>query len=328
MNKKTTTKRKKLSWKVIVIGVLITLGIVHYSYSSIKTSRKEAVTVVARVNGQPIYESELNRAIANDSFDSTANDMKQNRLHQLITQKILEQFLQKQGVKVREDLVDKEITKLEKTPPSMGCACCTYPDLNAYLAASGMTMDDLRTEIENSIGLNDYAKTSWKESHPNSSDVIKEIGEESKFIRKHYVKGWQVFFNTFQQEGDQQQIEKAAAQNAQKAWKRLQAGEAFEEVAKSMSEDMTSKQKGGYLGLIDGSTYGQEFQKELSILKPGTISKPVHSSFGYHIIKYERLTDADLAKFCESYLIEQETKKLNTEIMKSAKVDIIEGTKD
>jgi len=325
--KNKTTTRKKPSWKVIATVTIIALATVCYAYSSIKTSRKEAATVVARVNGQPIYESEVNRGIVSNSFDSTADDMKQNKLQQLVSQLALKQFLDKHNIKVNKKLVDKEIDNLEKNPPSKGCACCTYPDLNSFLEANGITIDDLRGEIEGNIGLNQYAKISWKQSHPTTKDVMKVIGEDSKFIRKNYIKGWQIFFNTFQQTGDQQQIEKTAAQNADKAWKRLQSGESFENVAKSMSEDMTSKHKGGYLGIIDGSTYGQEVQQAICSMVPGIISKPIHSSFGYHIIKYEPMTDADVVKFCESYLIDQEKKKLNTQIMKDAKVEIVQSTK-
>ena len=327
MIKNKTTTRKKPSWKVIATVTIIALATVCYAYSSIKTSRKEAATVVARVNGQPIYESEVNRGIVSNSFDSTADDMKQNKLQQLVSQLALKQFLDKHNIKVNKKLVDKEIDNLEKNPPSKGCACCTYPDLNSFLEANGITIDDLRGEIEGNIGLNQYAKISWKQSHPTTKDVMKVIGEDSKFIRKNYIKGWQIFFNTFQQTGDQQQIEKTAAQNADKAWKRLQSGESFENVAKSMSEDMTSKHKGGYLGIIDGSTYGQEVQQAICSMVPGIISKPIHSSFGYHIIKYEPMTDADVVKFCESYLIDQEKKKLNTQIMKDAKVEIVQSTK-
>jgi len=326
--KKKNIVRIKLSWKVKLACAVIAIASICYAYSSIKTSQKESVTVVARVNGQAIYESELNRGIVSDSFDSTADDMRQNKLQQLVSQLALKEFLDKHDIKVRKELIDKEIDNLEKNPPSKGCACCTYPDLNSFLEANGITIDDLRNEIEGNIGLNQYAKISWKQSHPTTKDVMKVIGEDSKFIRKHYVKGWQIFFNTFQQTGDQQQIEKTAAQNADKAWNRLQSGESFENVAKTMSEDMTSKHKGGYLGIIDGSTYGQEFQQAISGLVPGIISRPVHSSFGYHIIKYEPMTDADVVKYCESYLIDQENKRLNTQIMKDAKIEILQGKKE
>jgi len=316
----------KLPWKIIVITSIIALGIKPNAYGSVKTSHKEVATVIARVNGQAIYDSQVNRGIASNTFDSTANDMKQNKLNRLISQMIIRQFLNKHNIKIGKGLVDQEVANMEKNPPNKGCACCTYPDLNSFLNANAMTMDDLRDNIQNSIGLTNYAKIIWKKSHPNNGDLMKEIGEDSNYIRKHYVKGWQIFFNTFQQSGNQQQIEEAAAQNAQKAWKRLQNGESFEKVAKSMSEDMTSKHKGGYLGFIDGSTYGREFQQTISNLKPGETSKPIHSSFGYHIIKCESMTDGNIVKFCESYFIDRERNKLISQIVKAAKIEMVNGS--
>lgn len=309
---------------MIIVGAIIALGIAFYSFNYVRKARIEARTVVARVNGEAIYESDVNRGLPDDSFDSTANDMKQNRIEHLISRMAIRQFLSKHGVHVREELVDKEINKMEENPPSMGCPCCTYPSLDAYLSTIGYTRDDLRLEIRSNIGLSDYARESWRKSHPDKSAVLKEIGGQSTYIRQHYVKAWQIFFNTFQQPGynsDPGMVIKAAGQKAQKTWDRLQRGESFEAVAKSVSEDMTSKHKGGSLGFIARASYGQEVEEAISGLKPDQYSKPIQSSWGYHIIKWEPMNDGDIVKFCESYFVDKEYKSLNSQIMKSAKVE-------
>ena len=307
---------------IIIVGFLVMVAVYHV-YSSICSSRKAAGTVVARVNGEAIYEADVNRGLPEDSFDSTATDMKQNKLERLISQMAVRQFLTKHYVRVRKELIDKEVAKMEANPPSMGCPCCTYPSLDAYLTATGYTRDELRQDIRNNIGLSDYAKKCWEKSHPDKSTVLKEIGSQSAYIRRHYVGAWQIFFNTFQQPGyntDPGRITKAAARKAQKAWDRLQRGESFEAVAKSVSQDMTSNHKGGALGFIDRSTYGQEFTDTISELKPGEYSKPFESSWGYHIIKWKPMSDEDIVKFCESYFVDNEYKSIYSRIMKDAKV--------
>lgn len=331
MTIENTTERRTLPWKTIIIGAVIVCCIAYYAFNYIRNARIEASTVVVRVNGEPIYESTVNSGFSSDSFDSTMDDMKNNKIARLIPQVAVRQFLSKHHVHISEKLVDKQIMELEKNPPSMGCPCCTYASLDAYLSAIGYTRDDLRLDIRNSIGLSDYAKKSWRKSHSDKSAVLKEIGGQSAYIRQHYASVWQIFFNTFQQPGynsDPAQVDKKAAQKAQKAWERLQSGNPFDAVAKSVSEDMTSNHKGGSLGFIDKSSYGQEFEDAISHLKPGEYSKPVHSSWGYHIIKWQPMSDDDIVKFCESYFVDKENKKLYSQIMKSAKIERLKASEN
>ncbi|MEN6520178.1 MAG: peptidylprolyl isomerase [Armatimonadota bacterium] len=318
------SSRRPLPLRTLIIAVIVVLGAGGYAFNYIRNARIEASTVVARVNGEPIYEVDINRGLPSDSFSDTLDNLKENKLSRMISQMAVRQFLTKHGVRVREELVEKEIEKLEKNPPSKGCACCTYPSLDAYLSAVGYTRDELRQEIRNNIGLSDYAQTSWSKSHQDKAKVLKEIGAQSKFIRARYVNACQIFFNTFQQPGfdsNPDKIRASISQKAKTAWDRLQSGESFGAVAKSVSEDMTSKHKGGMLGFIDRASYGQEFDEMISKLKPGETSKPFESSWGYHIIKWKPMSDSDIVKFCESYFVEKEFKSIYSQIMKNAKVE-------
>lgn len=320
----TTVKRKPIPWTTVIVGSIIAIGIIYYAYTSISNARRAASTVVARVNGEAIYESDVNRGLPDDSFDSTVDDLRQNKLETIITRVAVRQFLSKHHIHVRKGDIDKEVDQMEKNPPSKGCPCCTYPSLDAYLTAMGMTRDELRQDIEGKLGLMDYTRKSWRKSHSDKKSVMKEIGSQSDFIRQHYVKAWQIFFNTFQQPGynsDPDKIIKIKGQIAQKAWGMLQRGKSFDAVAKSISDDMTSKHKGGSLGFIDRSTYGQEVDDAISHLKPGQYSKPIQSSWGFHIIKWSPMNDDDIISFCESYFVNKEYDKLYSRIMKSAKIE-------
>jgi foldase protein PrsA len=74
---------------------------------------------------------------------------------------------------------------------------------------------------------------------------------------------------------------------AEKVKTRLDKGEDFSKVAKEVSQDTATKNKGGDLGTIkyDDSQYDAQFMAGAKALKGGEISDPVQSSFGYHIIK-------------------------------------------
>ena len=66
----------------------------------------------------------------------------------------------------------------------------------------------------------------------------------------------------------------------------LQKGTAFEELAKSLSEDKATAGKGGYLGWFGINKYEKSFEDAAFKLKEdGAFSAPVKTSIGYHIIK-------------------------------------------
>lgn len=73
---------------------------------------------------------------------------------------------------------------------------------------------------------------------------------------------------------------------------RIEAGEAFADVATAVSIDEGSAVQGGYLGCTDPSVYVPEFAEALVALEVGQVSAPVESQFGFHVIMREDAADA------------------------------------
>ena len=65
----------------------------------------------------------------------------------------------------------------------------------------------------------------------------------------------------------------------------INKGLSFEEAAKKYSEDFASKDNGGYLGFVPRGTFVKEFEKVAFTLSMNTISKPIKTQFGFHIIE-------------------------------------------
>lgn len=74
---------------------------------------------------------------------------------------------------------------------------------------------------------------------------------------------------------------------------RIEGGDDFAELAKSHSEDTASAVNGGDLGWINPGDMVPEFQEQMDKLKPGEISEPFKSPFGWHIVQVLERRDYD-----------------------------------
>src|SRR4029079_9876255 len=69
------------------------------------------------------------------------------------------------------------------------------------------------------------------------------------------------------------------------AKQRLSKGEDFAKVAKELSDDPGSKDRGGDLGSFGRNAMVKEFEEAAFKAEPHKLVGPVHSSFGYHLIE-------------------------------------------
>lgn len=86
-------------------------------------------------------------------------------------------------------------------------------------------------------------------------------------------------------------IQVRTQEEAEKIQDRLNREEEFEKLAGEKSTDVRTKKKGGDLGFMNRSRcrrrFGSSFARIAFSLEKGEISKPVRSSFGYHLIMLE-----------------------------------------
>lgn len=66
---------------------------------------------------------------------------------------------------------------------------------------------------------------------------------------------------------------------------RILAGEDFARLARTHSDDRGSAREGGDLGWANPGTFVPAFERALNELKPGQISEPFKSEFGWHIVQ-------------------------------------------
>ncbi len=71
---------------------------------------------------------------------------------------------------------------------------------------------------------------------------------------------------------------------AQEAYSKIKGGMKFDAAAKRYSEDEVSAKKGGDLGWVKQGTIDQNFSDKAFSLKPGEVSEPFETPFGFHVL--------------------------------------------
>ncbi|CAN1528822.1 SurA Parvulin-like peptidyl-prolyl isomerase [Rhabdaerophilaceae bacterium] len=108
---------------------------------------------------------------------------------------------------------------------------------------------------------------------------------------------------------------------------RVKAGEDFAKVAAELSKDPGSGKEGGDLGYFTKDRMVPEFAEAAFNMKPGDISAPVKSQFGWHIIKLEDRRARPLPAFADvkdrlaQALGQKAQNELVERLRKDAKID-------
>ena len=118
-------------------------------------------------------------------------------------------------------------------------------------------------------------------------------------------------------------------QEATEIMARLDKGEDFEELAKKYSVD-GSKEFGGDLGYFSAAEMVPEFSKAVFSMKPGDVSGPVKTDFGWHIIKLEDLKEQgaqpleEVKPAIRQVLLRQAVQDKIVELRRTGKIEILD----
>ena len=187
-------------------------------------------------------------------------------MQQMVTEKVLAD---------KYEVTDKEIKEAYDTTASQ------FGDgFTQALAESGLTeqgfKDSLRVQLLQEKALKDQA-----------------IKEED--VKKYYEQ--------MKTELNGRHILVADEKTAKEVIEKIKGGAKFEDVAKEYSTDTGSAQKGGELGWFSVGSMVDEFNDAAYALELNTLSEPVKSSFGHHVIE---ITDKRDVKGVGSFKDEEE----------------------
>ncbi|MBI5417909.1 peptidylprolyl isomerase, partial [Candidatus Poribacteria bacterium] len=126
---------------------------------------------------------------------------------------------------------------------------------------------------------------------PEFEDTLNKlkVGEFSEPIRTRY--GYHIIFveekkiNPREEEVRANHILVKSENEALEIKKQLNSGSSFEQIAREKSLDPLSREKGGDLGYFKKNMMIEGFGNVAFNLKPGEVSDPVKTNYGYHIIQ-------------------------------------------
>jgi peptidyl-prolyl cis-trans isomerase SurA len=168
----------------------------------------------------------------------------------------------------------------------------------AALVQSGMTMEDMRNMLANDIRtrllMREYvAKVSRERKRPpvSTSDIQKFFDENrAQFgTRPATISFTQIVITPRPSDS----ARATARTKLEEAMKEIRAGADFATVARKYTEEPGGKERGGDLGWFRSGAMVREFDQMAFALRPGEVSPIIETSFGFHIIKLEKVRGAE-----------------------------------
>ena len=288
---KEVTMRKIPCMVSLAIGLFLLMPFGSLAEEKGKGQGEEIPSVVAKVNGKEItadqYRNQWHilhrmrmmaggRRTIEPEYEES---MKQEVVERLIVLELLRQKADQINLEADPEEVEE---KLQEIRSRLGWAGAMA---NA-LGGQEPNWDVYRTDITNSLKIKKLLK----------QEVYDKANVEPKEVKDHYNANLEDFREPDQVRARHILIripddatearKKEALEAIQKAAERIQKGEAFEGVAKELSQD-GSAPDGGDLGYFGRGGMVPEFEKVAFSLEKGHVSDIVKTRFGYHLIKVE-----------------------------------------
>lgn len=240
---------------------------------------------VATVNGDKISKAELETALNSAIQASGMNpaditpEQKMMGYSQILDDLITEKLVQKasENIVVPQADVDAEIAKIKSQFPS-------EEEYNKQMQAAGQTPEKLAAAVKGML-----QQKAWVDSQIGDKVVVTEVDAKkfydentAEFQEPETVKASHILIRV-EKDAPEDVVNQKLAE-AKKAQARTKK-EDFATVAKAVSEEPGAKESGGDLDYFTKDRMVPEFAEVAFTQKVGTVSEPVRTDFGWHIIK-------------------------------------------
>jgi peptidyl-prolyl cis-trans isomerase C len=252
---------KKIITSIIIIAIV---ALAYFSLAkekeTIKPEAKSEDKVMAKIDGKPVYESEIREKIQTYiELNAMGNEdaMNYDKLDKEVKDEIVKSI-------VVGDLITKEAkqAKTNEKPEYKKGLQFAENQLMQRLFIEKIIKDNLTDEKLQAK----YKQTVSEQSNKNEykvSHILVKTEDEAKQVKQ-----------------------------------KLDKGEDFAKLAKEFSLD-SNKESGGSLAYFSHGQMVPPFEEAVEKLKIGEISAPVKTEFGYHVIKLDEKRQVKVASFEE-----------------------------
>ena len=228
--------------------------------------------------------SQLQRQLPKNSKTSTV-ELQQQALVDLVNQSLLMQAAQRSGLSVSEAEIDAEIARIAQTQK------LSVAQLYQRVAKEGANRSMLRRTVGNNLLAQKMQQSVTMERARVSDaevDAALAHAQQQGLKLPEGVPSYQYHVAHILIKDDTEASRKLVHQLQAQA----RSGAAFAQLARQYSQD-GSAAAGGDLGWIAEGQTVAPFEAAVKALKPGQISQPVRSQFGWHIIRLVDVKSAD-----------------------------------
>ena len=302
-----------------LLSCLLVISFLRGAFSAEKKHQNEGV--IATVNGKKITQEDLaNRLETFRNTDAeTLNTIKQEILDQLITDILLEEFIDKQGLVVASEEIEREVHQVRSN--ITGNQKDSGQSLEKVLASIGSNISEFKRSIKHSLALGKYFNNKI-----DDRTLEKYFDGNKSVFNGESVKVCHILIDARDMK-TQEELSHTLEQI--KSIKReIDSGAAFDEMAKKYS-NCPSAQNGGDLGFIQRKgNLAKSFLDTAFSLRVGQVSEPVQTEFGYHLIKITEKKEGANIKFGDVKekvrlaVMDEETLKLLSQLHKAAQIVI------
>ena len=255
---------------------------------------------VATVNGEAISKAQVEEAFnaAVQSSGVKADDLtveqKLSGYRQIVDELIMDKIVAKAAAAetITDADISTEMAKLKKQFPSEEA-------FEAQLKEAGQSLDKLKTALRTMLQQQHWMQGQIKDADKVADEDVKKFYDSNpeEFKNPEMVKASHILFLV--NKDDTEEVAKKKEEAANKAAARAKKGEDFNKLAKEVSEEPGAKESGGDLGFFAKDRMVPEFADAAFTQKPGDISAPVKTQFGWHVIKVSEKKPAGTVPFEE-----------------------------
>ena len=278
------------------------------------TSAQALEQVVATVDGNPILESQLQRALGKKANTETN---RRAALDNIIDDMLVQKAIKESGVKVNPAQVDQIVQNIAAQNG------LTYGQLLDALDYQGISLAQFKANISNQIMMAEVRNRSIGKNIDVTREQVEELSKQmlqqakasgdkkaitaTQYKVRHILVKLNPLLNDAQAKAQLNQVRSD-----------IQAGKiTFAEAAKNNSKDFLSGANGGDLGFAFPENYVPEFANAVKTTKQGTISAPFKTEFGWHILEVTDTRQGDVTE--AAYRQKAYEKLVNQQIQEDAK---------